>query len=349
MNEWRKVVIPLTATIVDALMAIDRSSLQIALVVDKDFCLIGTVTDGDIRRSLLGGASLDEPVSKIMKQQFSYTLIGDGKEKALALMRSQCIHQIPVLDEGKHLVGLYTIDDILASRQIPNPVVLMAGGEGKRLQPLTRQCPKPMLNVGGKPVLESIIGTFVEQGFNSFYLSVNYMAEMIRNYFGDGSRWGININYLTEDKPLGTAGALSLLPEKPEVPIIVMNGDILTKVNYCELIEFHQLNNSLATMAVRGYQDIIPFGVVSIDNNRLIKIEEKPVRRCFVNAGIYVLSPNALEMIPQNSFFNMTDLFVKLMDNDENVTAFPIQDYWIDIGRMDDYERANGDFNQVFG
>ena len=349
MNEWKEVVLSLSTKMIDAIAVIDKTALQIALVVDDNYCLIGTVTDGDIRRALLQGVGLNETVSRTMQRNFSYALVGDGREKALSLMRNNCLHQLPVLDELMHLVGLYTIDGILLCGQRSNCVVLMAGGEGKRLQPLTNHCPKPMLNVGGKPVLESILENFIDQGFSHFYLSVNYKAEMIRNHFGDGSRWGVEIGYLNESKPLGTAGALSMLPSKPEAPVIVMNGDILTKVNYSELLDFHEENQSYATMCVRGYKDTIPYGVVSIKQNLLTKIEEKPVRQCFVNAGLYVLSPSVLDNIPPDSFLNMPDLFADLLKKGRCVTAYPIRDYWIDIGHIDDYEKANGDYKQVFG
>lgn len=349
MKNWKQVIVSQTISVLKTLEIIDRSTMQIALVIDENGHLLGTVTDGDIRRALIQGVGLSEPVSKIMQRNFSYVLAGDGRQKALSLMRKNSLHQLPVLDESMNPVGLYIIDELLQCGQRSNSVVLMAGGKGKRLQPLTNHCPKPMLNVGGKPVLESILENFVDQGFTQFYLSVNYKAEIIQNHFGDGSRWGVEIDYLTESKPLGTAGALSMLPKNQEAPIIVMNGDILTKVDFNQLLEFYKENNSYATMCVRGYQEIIPYGIVSIEQNRLTKIEEKPVRQCFVNAGLYVLDPGILFAISPDSFLNMPDLFADLLKKGKSVTAYPIREYWIDIGRIDDYEKASEEYKEVFG
>lgn len=349
MKDWRQAVVVPDMNIIDALATLDRTAQQIALVVDDSYRLIGTVTDGDIRRALLKGIRLDDTVDKIMQKDFAYARAGDSQEKALAIMRNKLLHQLPVLDSGMHLVGLYTIDKILAGGQCTNPVIIMAGGEGKRLQPLTESCPKPMLQVGGKPILETILNTFIDQGFNHFFLSVNYKADMIKDYFGDGAQWGVEIGYLKESLPLGTAGALAMIPESVDEPVIVINGDILTKVDYRRLLEFHQNHESSATMCVRAYQDIIPYGVVNVSDQLIVGIEEKPIRKCYVNAGLYVLSADARICIPPDTFVNMPDLFTRLIGMGKKVTAYSIEDYWIDIGRMNDYEKANGDFGSFFG
>lgn len=348
MVSWRDAVVRPEATVIEVLSVLDQSAQQIALVVDEEYRLLGTVTDGDIRRALLRGGRLNDDVSSIMQKEFVFARAGDSREKALAVMRNKLFHQLPILDESHRLVGLYTIDEILVSGQRSNPVVIMAGGEGKRLQPLTEKCPKPMLQVGGKPVLETILNNFIDQGFSRFYMSVHYKSEVIREYFGDGSHWGVEINYINESRPLGTAGALSMLPGDVHESVIVINGDILTKINYGQLLGFHERYGSNATMCVRMYQDMIPYGVVTMENSRLLKIEEKPVRQCYVNAGIYVLNKNALEMIPMNTFFNMPDVFERLIREGKCVTAYPIEEYWIDIGRINDYEQANGDFERIF-
>jgi NDP-sugar pyrophosphorylase family protein len=229
-----------------------------------------------------------------------------------------------------------------------NWVVLMAGGLGSRLRPLTDECPKPMLRVGNKPLLETIIETFIEQGFRRFFISVNYMADTIKEYFGDGSRWGAEIQYLEETSRLGTAGALSLLPEKPQAPLLVMNGDLLTKINFRQLLDFHREHHAQGTMCVREYEFQVPYGVVKMDHHRITGFEEKPIQRYFVNAGIYVLEPQALQHIPHGVFFDMPSLFQTLMADRQEAVVFPIREYWLDIGHMADYDRANGEFARNF-
>jgi NDP-sugar pyrophosphorylase family protein len=224
----------------------------------------------------------------------------------------------------------------------------MAGGLGTRLGELTRDCPKPLLRVGNKPVLETILENCIEYAFKRFYISVNYKADMLKDYFGDGSRWGVDIRYIEEKKRLGTAGALGLLPEDPTVPLLVMNADVLTKINFKHLLEFHEEHRSVATMCVREYEFQVPYGVVKIDNHRLLDILEKPVHQFFVNAGIYVLNPEAVSMVPKNTYFDMPALFEKLLQDQAETAAFPVREYWLDIGRKDDLERANGDYAEVF-
>lgn len=224
----------------------------------------------------------------------------------------------------------------------------MAGGLGRRLQPLTNECPKPLLKVGGKPILEIILENFVEQGFNRFHIAVNYKAEMIESYFGNGSRWGIDLSYLREHERMGTAGALSLLPGGLTQPLIVMNGDLLTRINFRQLLSFHAEHHAQATMCVRDYDFQIPYGVVKIEKHRLTGIEEKPVHHCFVSAGIYVLQPDVISLIPRNTFFDMPDLFAEMIRQQKETAVFPIREYWLDIGRMDDFERAVGEYERHF-
>jgi dTDP-glucose pyrophosphorylase len=328
---------------------IDDSSLQIALVVDQDTHLIGIVTDGDIRRGLLKGLSLNKPVKLIMNKNFTTAGLQTTQQEVLNIMKEKELRQIPVLDEDGRVVDLKIISDINQPVEHDNWVVLMAGGVGKRLQPLTDDCPKPLLKVGNKPILETILESFIDFGFKRFYVSVNYMADMIETYLGDGSRWGAEIKYIREDKALGTVGALGLLPISPESPVIVMNADVLTKVNFQQLLDFHQANKSKATMCVRDYHMQVPFGVVTTEQHRLVSIDEKPSHRFFVNAGIYVIDPDIIELIVKNSFLDMTSLFEKIIAFGYETAAFPIREYWMDVGRLDDYERANGEFLKVFG
>jgi UTP-glucose-1-phosphate uridylyltransferase len=315
MHNWKKTAITPETSIRETIKVIDRSALQIALVVDPDDKLLGTVTDGDIRRGILKGISLDAPVKQIYYVSPLTASIDDDPETMHRIMREQYINQLPVLDNKGRVVQLKLLKEILSDEKQKNPVILMAGGLGTRLRPLTELCPKPLLKIGGTPVLETILEGFIDNGFNNFYLSVNYKADMIEDYFGDGSKWGVNIKYLREDKRLGTAGSVKLLPKRPSMPFIVMNGDLLTKVNFKRLLEFHinnhKLSNAMATMCVREYTIQIPYGVIKKEGNRLVRLDEKPVQRFFVNGGIYVFEPEILDLIPDDQYFDMTDLFDK--------------------------------------
>ncbi|WP_027937105.1 nucleotidyltransferase family protein [Anaeroarcus burkinensis] len=348
MKNWKRSRVSPSASILDVMRLIDETAIQIAVVVDEMQLILGTVTDGDIRRAILRGVHLDEAVSGIMNCNPTVVRDYEPRETILALMKQKGLHQIPVVDDEGKLVNIEMLAQLIQSGKQENWVVLMAGGLGERLRPLTHDCPKPLLRVGGKPILETIIQSFVEYGFYRFYIAVNYKAEMIENYFGDGTKWGVEIRYLREERRLGTAGALHLLQEKPSVPLIVMNGDLLTKVNFKQLIEYHGEQRSDATMCVREYTHQIPYGVVNIDKHRLIEIVEKPVQQFFVSAGVYVLEPEILSRIPEGIFFDMPTLFEKLIQERKVVTAFPIVEYWMDIGRINDYERANGEFAEVF-
>ncbi len=348
MLDWHKVLIQRTATIRESIAVIDSGNLQIALVVDENRRLLGTVTDGDVRRAILRGHPMDGTVDGIMNRTPSTVAATDSAESVLVKMKQRQVAQIPVLDSEGRVVRLETLNDLIYAEVRPNTVVIMAGGLGSRLRPLTDDCPKPMLRVGCKPILETILDNFVECGFGRFYFAVNYMAETITNHFGDGQKWGVDIRYIREDKQLGTAGALGLLPEKQTEPLIVMNGDLLTKVNFRHLMDFHGSQQAVATMCVTEYDFQVPYGVVNTRDSRIISIEEKPVHRFFVNAGIYVINPAAVRIIPKGSYFDMPALFEQLIKNEQATAVFPIREYWLDIGHMDDFERANVDFSHVF-
>jgi dTDP-glucose pyrophosphorylase len=348
MKDWRKILVHPDATLRETIQIIDSGALKIALVVEDRGRLLGTVTDGDIRRGILRGCSLEDTVGEVTNASPITIRQNKGREKILALMRQKRIYQIPVVDANGILVGLEVIENILESPRHDNWVVLMAGGMGTRLKPLTLDIPKPLLKIGGKPILETTLDNFIEQGFSRFFISVNFKSELIEAYFGDGSQRGVQIEYLREDKKLGTAGALSLLSEKTTLPVLVMNGDVLTNVNFQQLLDFHQEHRAAATMCVREYDFQVPYGVVKLDRHRISSIEEKPIQRFFVNAGIYLLEPEILELIPKNTYFDMPTLFEQLLERKRETTVFPIREYWLDIGRMDDYERAEGDFGKVF-
>lgn len=348
MKNWKQTLLLPSASLREAIETIDASAMQIALVADENRRLLGTVTDGDIRRGILRGVALDQPVSQIMNTQPTVARADEPREQMLANMQRKQLHRIPVVDEQNRVVGIEFLEELIQPHLKENWVVLMAGGLGSRLQPLTNNCPKPMLHVGNKPLLETILENFIEYGFRHFFISVNFMAEMVKGYFGDGSRWGVEIRYLEEDRKLGTAGALSLLPEKPALPMLVMNGDLLTKINFRQLLDFHNGHDSCATMCVREYDFQVPYGVVRMDQHRVTGIDEKPVQRFFVNAGIYVLSPEAVDAIPDGIHFDMTTLFESLIAQGKETVVFPIREYWLDIGQLADYDRANGEFMQVF-
>lgn len=331
-------------TIKSALQILDATAKKILFVVDGSGKLLGTVTDGDIRRGILKDTSLIDKVTEVMKSNPKTARAGTNREEMLRLMKLADVSHLPVLDEQGKLVDVISRDELLDRQKRENIVVLMAGGLGTRLRPLTNDCPKPLLKIGKKPILETIIDSFIDCGFYRFYLAVNYRSEMIEEYFGDGSKYGVEIKYIHEKKRMGTAGALYFLPEKPIEPIIVMNGDLLTKLDFVELLDTHIKNGSAATMAVREYSYQVPYGVINCDGDRIVSIEEKPEHTYFVNAGIYVLEPEVVARVEKEEFFDMPNLFKDIIGEGGKVGVFPIREYWLDIGRLDDFERAKSEF-----
>lgn len=348
MKNWKRTLISERTSIREAIKVIDEGALQIALVVDDHQRLLGTITDGDVRRGILKGIALEGSAVRIMNSNPTTAQVEQSRDEILKLLRQKSLHQAPVLDQEGRLVGLEVIEDLLRPQTKDNLVVIMAGGLGSRLGPLTNDCPKPMLLVGGKPILETIIENFLEFGFHDFCLAVNYKAEIIMDYFGDGSKHGCNIEYLHEDQPLGTAGALSLLPTRPTAPILVINGDVLTKVDYNHLLSFHQEHNATATMCVREYAVQVPFGVVAVDDHRFVGIEEKPAHKFFINAGIYVLEPDTLAMLNPGEHCDMPNLFNRVARNEQETAVFPVREYWLDLGQIEDFNRAKGEYDGVF-
>jgi len=348
MKNWKDALIGPNATLRAALDTIDRAGCQLAMVVDDEGRILGTLSDGDARRALLRGVSLEDRVDAVMHREPTCAKAADGRQAILDAIRQIGVHQIPLVDERGVVVGLSTVDDFLSLPERPNWVVVMAGGMGSRLQELTRETPKPMLRVGPRPLLESIVRSYADQGFKRFFLAVNYKAEQIERHFGDGRELGVQIDYLREDQRLGTAGALSMLPERPVTPVIVTNADLLTREDYAGMVEAHEASGAQATVAVREYEMQIPFGVVREQNARIEAIEEKPKRRFLVSAGICVLSPEALQVVPPRTYFDMPTLFETLIARGGFVRCHAIDGYWLDIGRLPDYEQANSDFNEVF-
>lgn len=347
-DSFERVVIRRGVTIREAIRAIDKGGMQFILVVNDNGTLYGIVTDGDVRRGILRNISLDACVEEICNTTPLVGSVEDPSERLDYLMLHHDRRQIPVLDGEGRLVRVKYVDEILRPKRRDNLVVIMAGGKGKRLLPLTEQCPKPLLNVCEKPILESILESFMYYGFWNIAISVNYKAQMIKEYFVDGSRWNAQIRYIDESEPLGTAGALSLLSERPSQPFFVINGDLLTNVNFTSLLDFHIEHESTATMCVRKYEMEVPYGVVTMNDCRVMDIIEKPVERYFVNAGIYVLSPDCLDSIPTQVFFDMPDMIKALIAQGKAVCSFPMREYWMDIGRIGDFERANLEYKHCF-
>jgi dTDP-glucose pyrophosphorylase len=344
-NNWKKILVSSSSNIQDVLKVIDSESLQLALVVDLNNRLLGTVTDGDIRRALINGVPLSNPISDIMFTTPTVVNCSTSKGQLLALMNAKQLNSIPILDNGI-VVGLETIHHITQKAKYDNPVFLMAGGFGTRLKPLTDHCPKPLLKVGDKPILETVLLSFVKSGFHNFYISTHYLPEMIKEYFGDGEKWGVSINYVHEEQPLGTGGALGLLPKDlPDLPVIMMNGDVLTKVDLEALLAFHNKNAANATMCVREYEYQVPFGVIESEGNKIKSMVEKPMQRFHVNAGIYVVGRKIIEQVNNNEVVDMPTLLERYLD--KSVLMFPFHEYWLDIGRIDDFNRAQIDIQTL--
>ncbi len=340
-RHWRKVLLDSRADVTTAAEVLTSSSMRIVLVVDKENRLLGTITDGDIRRALMAGSAMSSLATSVMQKNPIAVNQGDSRRKALQIMREKDLLHLPVLDAKGVVVGLETVRDLLFKEQRPNPVLLMAGGFGKRLYPLTREVPKPLLPVGEKPILQTILEQLAEGGFSQFFLAVHYRSEQVRAHFGDGSKWGVRIEYLEERQPLGTAGALSLLDQTMiDAPLLMMNGDLLTRLDFGQLVDFHGEHGGLATMCVREYDFQIPYGVVHGDGDQVTDIIEKPVQKFSVNAGIYILEPELLGQCRPDEAIDMPDLLREVVNDGRKVSMFPIHEYWLDIGRMEEYEHA---------
>ena len=318
MQSWKNVSVSLKDNILTVLDTIDKAAIGAALVLDESQHLLGIVTDGDIRRGLLKGITVDMPISHVMNSTPRTARLGESKDSILKILTTHALQQIPLVDDENRLVGLETLSHLNKPSVSDNWVVLMAGGLGTRLRPLTEDCPKPLLKIDSKPVLQIILENFMAHGFYRFIFSLNYRGDMIEDYFGTGEKWGAEIKYVTEDKPLGTAGALSLLEEMPDQPFFVMNGDIMTRVNMSHLLAFHKSQGKQATVCVREHQQTVPYGVVHINENTLLALEEKPVQRFFVNAGIYVLEPSVIAAIPKNEYCDMPNLLTDLIRSRAN-------------------------------
>lgn len=342
------ILVDVKLTIRDALLAINSDpGIRTALVIESGGNLKGVITDGDVRRALLSNYTLDHPLLDIMNSSPISASPETSKKALKRIMNEKGIGAIPIISEGV-LIGVETLHDLGTLNTYDNPVFIMAGGFGTRLRPLTDNCPKPLLEVGGRPLLETLLLNFKNAGFNNFYISTHYLPEMIHDHFGDGSKYDVKITYVHEEQPLGTGGALGLLPSSiNDLPILMINGDVLTAVDFQKLLEFHNQHKAIATMCVKEYEYQVPYGVIKGDGTKVVSMEEKPLNSVFVNAGIYVVDSKILSSITKNKPIDMPTLLEQHIFNDEDVLMFPIHEYWLDIGRMEDFNKAQKDFSSL--
>ena len=324
----------------DAMAAIDRGARQIALVVDGDGRLVGVLTDGDVRRALLRGGDLDDPLAPAVSRQFVAVAETEDRVAVIELMRARRIDAIPVLARDERPVGLHLLHEYLEPVSRPNWAVLMAGGQGMRLRPLTEAVPKPMLKVAGRPILERLVLHLVGFGIKRIFISINYLGDVIEQHFEDGARFGCRIEYLRETAPLGTAGALGLLPAAPRDPLLVMNGDLVTTLDIAALLEVHASRRNVATVGIYRYLHTVPFGCVDRDGDRIVGIEEKPTISREVNSGVYVLDPRAVALVDGRTPETMPDLIGRLLRRGDPVGAWDVDEDWIDVGHRDELARA---------
>jgi dTDP-glucose pyrophosphorylase len=338
---WRQAVLPINATIGQVIRNLNQIAIKIVMVTNEEGVLAGTISDGDIRRALLKGLDLNSPITDVIHRNALVVPTELDREFVKQLMVANKIQQIPVVDTGHHVVGLHLWDEITTPVARPNLMVIMAGGKGTRLRPHTENCPKPLLPVAGKPMLEHIIERAKLDGFTRFVLAIHYLGHMIKAHFGDGRRLGVQIEYLTEESPLGTAGALGLLNPLPDAPFVVTNGDVITDIRYGELLDFHVRHAAAATMAVRVHEWQHPFGVVQMQGVEIVGFEEKPITRSHINAGVYALEPIALDVLAADAHCDMPTLFERLQAKAQRTVAYPMHEPWLDVGRPDDLLAAN--------
>lgn len=337
-------------TVKQTLEKINNNAKGMALVIDDTDKLLGTITDGDIRRAILKGSSLDESIENIYNSNCIFVNEKYTRTQVFEQLENKKLKLIPVVDKAGKVIDFLELDDFIINYESnkENYVLIMAGGLGTRLRPLTDEIPKPMLKVGGRPILEIIIEQFKEKGFKNILLSVNYKSEIIENYFMDGKEFGVNIRYIKESKRMGTAGAIRLAEKYLDKPFFVINGDILTNVNFDSMFQFHKENDFSMTIGSRIYEMQIPYGVINADDACITSLEEKPIIRFNVNGGIYFLSPEVIQYIPEDQFFDITELINLLIDNKKKIGSFPIHEYWMDIGKIEDYYKADEDAITIF-
>ena len=342
-DECQSAFLGLNSTIKDAAQSLSQSSLRICLVLDSDSHLLGIISDGDIRRGLLRNCNMSSSIREIINKSPLVVPSGLTNESIYKMMIANNIFVIPEVDDSNRVVSLHSIGDD-HSRINDLTMVVMAGGRGKRLQPYTDSCPKPMLPIKGKPMLEYIIRQAKEEGITKFILSVNYLSELIQDYFQDGSSFDVSISYIEESTPLGTAGSLSLFQDRPSSPFIVTNCDVITDIKYSSVSEFHHRQNAIATMAVRTHEIKNPFGVVQLDGLNIVGFQEKPLYTDYINAGVYCISPLALDYLQYNEYCDMPSFFKTLQDSNHKILAYPMHEPWLDVGRRDDLIKLDNNY-----
>ena len=336
-NKWKQTVLTTKASIQDVLKNLNKTGARITLIVNSKKEFQGTISDGDIRRALINKTKQNDSILKIINKNALIVNPKTKQEIVLELMIKNKIQQIPIINKHKKIVGLYLWDEVASKKKIPNTMVIMAGGKGTRLGKYTKNCPKPLLPVNGKPMLERIIERAKLQGFNNFLISINYLGQMIKDYFSDGKKWDVKIDYIEEGKPLGTGGALKLISPKLRLPFVVSNCDIMTDFHYGELLDFHYSHKAYGTMAVRNHEWKNPYGVVHTKGVNIINFEEKPVLRSYINAGVYVLEPSAIDVVKKNENLDMPNIFERLKKKKLKTIVYPIHEPWLDIGIPEDY------------
>jgi len=334
-----KYCVSLSKTLFDAMRAIDKGGAGIAMVLDEDGRLVGTMTDGDIRRALLRGTSLERPLAPCVRRKFTAVGPAAGRAEVLDLMQARLLNQVPIVDGEGRLLGLHLLHELIGAIERPNWAVIMAGGEGRRLRPITEDTPKPMVRVAGRPILERLVLHLVSFGIRRIFLAVNYMGKVIEDHFGDGARLGCRIEYLREEEPLGTGGPLALLPPTAPDPLLVLNGDLVTQVNLDKMFAAHAAGGFLATLGIRRYSHRVPFGSVEVTEGLVSRIEEKPVLTRSINGGIYVLGVDLVQRVPKR-FTLITDLFEEALAKGERIGAYEIEEDWIDVGQHEQLQHA---------
>jgi dTDP-glucose pyrophosphorylase len=348
MADWKKMQLYESSSVRDVMNTINKESCSFIVITDVRNTLQGTITDGDIRRGILRGVDIDGPATEVMNRKPRFFLESESNHEILTKIKEYQVRYAPIVNSKNEVIGVKSLQELSKTPSFTNKVVIMAGGLGSRLGDLTKKYPKPMLNVGGKPILETIISNFTNSGFKNISLSVNYLGEVIEDYFSDGQKFNAKIDYLKEPKKLGTAGSLTLLKNRGDRALLVMNGDILTNVNFEDLLQFHNENSNVITMCVRKHKYTVPYGVVQMDEGKVVRLKEKPEETYFVNAGIYIINPDVIDAIPEDEYFDMTMLISKLIESNQNIGAFPLHEYWMDIGQKDDFFKAGDDYGEIF-
>lgn len=348
-RDWKKLVISPDTSILQTLRVVDRGASGVALIADPEGRLLGMVTDGDIRRGILRGVDLSDPVSRVMTPDPATAAPGTSDTELLEELEERRLRHLPLVDDDGKLCGLAVLDDLVAKEELGIPAVLMAGGLGSRLRPLTDHTPKPLLEVGGSPILQTILTHLRGNGVQQFFISTRHLADQIEEHFGDGNKLGVQIDYVRETERLGTAGALHLLKGSVEGPLLVMNGDVLTNVRIADMVRFHKERGGSLTVAVRPYNVEVPFGVLEMQGEDIAGIVEKPSYRHFVNAGVYVIDSSLLDLVPDGEYFDMPQLIERTLGEGRRVMGFPLHEYWRDIGRHEDFAQANMEYEEIFG